>query len=546
MRRFLGIFLWLCIAVSVYAADVTVVVRSPSVPKGATVYIAGGNPTLGNWEADAVPLKSLMDGSWSGAFSFEPGETIAFKLTLGHWMLEALDENGEVPSDHIVAVSGDTNIVIEVPAWNHDGQLPEGGVTGTVEYHRDFAGEGILPRDILVWLPPGYSAESDTRYPVLYMHDGQQIFDPFTSTHNIDWQIDETATRLIEDGKMKEIIVVGATCTADRSDEYGYTDKGKLYRRFMVETLKPFIDETYRTLPDRENTAIAGSSMGGIASFLLAWEYPDVFSKAGCFSPAFWLDFDAVEKSEWPKQPARIYIDNGGQGIERRLQPGCDLMLDVLRKKGFVLGDNLVWFQNPEAEHNEAAWAERAWRALLYFFGTQPNEWIDELPPPPRPMYAERDKEPNQVVVMDGFKAIGFVNETQRWRMEDNYDSLWAEFRKRAAEVNDIRHPQFPEYVGITRDKEDGKVEYLAGVIVTDRAEIPESMVAWDVPENFYLVFKHQPANGDLGETMSYIWNWYLYRHGFKYSKEDRFELLRFDGAGSAADAVTRIMIPID
>jgi predicted alpha/beta superfamily hydrolase len=172
---------------------------------------------------------------------------------------------------------------------------------------------------------------------------------------------------------MKEVNVVGLYNTPDRGPEYG-KDPGKTraYMDFVVTSVKPFVDAHYRTLPDRENTAVMGSSMGGLISFLLAWQYPQVFSAAACLSPAFtvgdWLD--DVEKYDGPPKPIRIYMDNGGVGMDReRMQPGCERMLDILPKKGFILGENLEWFLDEKAEHNEAAWAARLHRPLLFLFG---------------------------------------------------------------------------------------------------------------------------------------------------------------------------------
>ena len=149
---------------------------------------------------------------------------------------------------------------------------------------------------------------------------------------------------------MKDLIVVAATCTKDRFDEYAPTPKGALYRKFLIEKLKPFIDQTYRTLPDRENTAVMGSSMGGLASFLLVWYHADVFSMAGCLSPAFRNEIlKEVEAYDGPPKNVKIYMDNGGVGMERDLQIGTDRMLELLPKKGFVIGESLVWFQDLNA-----------------------------------------------------------------------------------------------------------------------------------------------------------------------------------------------------
>lgn len=242
-------------------------------------------------------------------------------------------------------------------------------VTGKVHYHRKF-GSSLLgnERDIFVWLPPSYSAQPEKRYPVLYMHDGQNLIDPSTSFAGRDWQVDETVSKLIKEGKLKEIIVVGINNTASRLDEYSDSEKGNNYLKFLIEELKPFIDSGYRTLTDSRNNAVMGSSMGGLISFLAAWKHPEVFSMAGCMSSSFYYDNDKVFKVlnnyNNPPKGLRIYIDHGEDGLVRGQK-----MFAALSQMGFIIGTNLDYYYAPGAEHNEAAWAERLERPLLFFFG---------------------------------------------------------------------------------------------------------------------------------------------------------------------------------
>jgi predicted alpha/beta superfamily hydrolase len=248
-------------------------------------------------------------------------------------------------------------------------------ITGVVNYHRQMQGEGIKPRDVIVWLPPGYNNNADKRYPVLYVHDGQNAFDPATAFLGIDWQIDETADRLIREGKMREVIIVGIYNTPDRHEDYSEGPQGRAYMRFIVETLKPFIDRQYRTLPGREHTAVMGSSMGGLISLLLVWNYPETFSQAACLSPAFVHRGNnavaLVQSNPAAGKDLRLYIDNGGVGLDAQFQAGCDAMLAALRAAGFKQGENLEWYLDPAAEHSERAWCRRVWRPLLFIFAVK-------------------------------------------------------------------------------------------------------------------------------------------------------------------------------
>lgn len=337
-----------------------------------TIFITGNVPALGNWNPHAFPLTKTEE-VWTGSIRIPVGTVLEFKITRGSWDKEALTQEGKIPGNYRFQALTDTVIELRCNRWK-DKEIPVSGkVTGEVRYHRNLSWEGLLPRDVIVWLPPSYSTDPTKRYPVLYLHDGQNIIDPATSFMGVDWQVDEVADSLIRHVLLKEIIIVGIYNTPDRREEYSDSPKGKRYMEFIVKKLKPMIDSTYRTLPGRENTAVMGSSMGGLISFLLAWYYPDVFSMAGCLSPAFIYNNGHSLKlvAEWNQSipDIKIYMDNGTENLERQLQPGCDTMLTLLQQKGFRPGHNLLWFQDIGADHNEAAWAERVWRPLLFFFG---------------------------------------------------------------------------------------------------------------------------------------------------------------------------------
>lgn len=267
----------------------------------------------------------------------------------------------------IVTFSGYFRINAQV-ATRNDSDGFQGQITGVVKYHPAVKSNDLLERNLIVWLPPNYDENPDQRYPVLYMHDGQNIFDPSTSFIGIDWQIDETADSLIRLGEIPPVIIVGIFNTSDRTVEYTPGEKGSAYMDFVVNTVKPLIDNTYRTQSERENTFVGGSSAGGIISFMLVWEYPEIFSKAICMSPAFrnpdgfnyqFNYVTTVQNTESVPDNVFFYMDNGGVDLEALLQPGIDEMLLALDAKGFRLDTDFVFVKDPEATHNEAAWAKR-------------------------------------------------------------------------------------------------------------------------------------------------------------------------------------------
>ncbi|QQS38133.1 MAG: histidine kinase [Ignavibacteriales bacterium] len=337
------------------------------------VYMSGNGEQLGNWQPDKVLLTKLNDSSWSLTKEFPEGTLLEFKFTLGTWEREALNDDGSIPGNYKVIVNRDTTLNFTINNWGKAGSSKRTGqITGIVEYYREFKSNHIRSRDIIVWLPENYF-NSELRYPVLYMQDGQNIFDPATSSFGYDWQVDETADSLIKQRIIDPIIVVGIYNTPDRSSEYTPNDTSKAYMKFIVDELKPFIDKNYRTMPDRNNTSVAGSSAGALISFMLLWEYPNVFSKAACLSPAFKIgriDYvSTVVNSNINSEDVLIYIDNGGVELESLLQPGVDEMILALETKGFVKEKNLFWKKFENAYHNEQAWAKRFYIPLKLFYG---------------------------------------------------------------------------------------------------------------------------------------------------------------------------------
>ena len=216
-------------------------------------------------------------------------------------------------------------------------------------------------RDIIIWFPLSYE-DSHKRYPVLYAQDGQNLFSPSTAFLGKDWQIDETATRLIRQNKIEEFIVVGINNSKDRLEEYNlFTPKGKKYANFIIRELKPYIDERFRTKPDRNNTSVIGSSLGGLFSFQLAWNYPAMFSKAACLSSSFWVDdkriFDEVKNDKNTLKDITLYIDCGEE--EKELIEDSKEMMNLLEEIGYAKNINLFTHVEKEGKHTEADWANR-------------------------------------------------------------------------------------------------------------------------------------------------------------------------------------------
>ena len=369
----IAIFVIPCV-LSAGSASVTFLVKTANVDSTSKLFITGDQPQLSNWNPGGTALKNISTNRWSISINFTKGTEIEYKFTRGSWATEPVDESGKPFQNFKLLIKGDTTVIHELQYWRDDTQPTKSTITGTLNYHRQMKAFGVAPRDIVVWLPPGYDIESDRRYPVLYMHDGQNIFDANTSSFGTEWRIDETADSLIRSGVIQPLIIVGIYNTQHRTPEYADTKLGKKYRRFVTRKLKPYIDKHYRTLPDRDHTAVGGSSMGGLVSFMLVWENDNIFSKAICMSPAFKIEeldyVTTVQNYKGPKKNIQIYIDNGGIELETQLQPGIDEMLTALEQNGYRRNIEYFWIKDKNAHHFESDWGKRMPWILTQFFKT--------------------------------------------------------------------------------------------------------------------------------------------------------------------------------
>ncbi len=229
-------------------------------------------------------------------------------------------------------------------------------------------------RTLRIYLPPGYAATKQ-RYPVLYMHDGQNLFDDATSFLG-EWGVDETLDELARTRDIK-LIVVGIDnggenriheLTAWDSAKYG-KGEGRQYMAFIVDVVKPYVDAHFRTKADRTNTAIMGSSLGALISHYAIYQYPHVFSKAGILSPAYWFApavFDLAATRSLSTD-TKIYFYAGGNEDENML-PNLNRMTSLLQSQG-ASQQNFSIRIDPAAQHNETAWRNEFPHAVEWLFG---------------------------------------------------------------------------------------------------------------------------------------------------------------------------------
>ena len=231
-------------------------------------------------------------------------------------------------------------------------------------------------RDLIVYTPPGYEEQPGRRFPVLYLNDGQNLFDGATSfIPGQDWHVGQTTDECINAHVVEPLIVVGMYNTKARVREYTPTHVTKLgggradrYAEFLIEEVKPFVEREYRTLPGPPNTGIGGSSLGGLVSLYLGLKRSKVFGKIAALSPSVWwnqLVIHRLVKSMHVEPRPRIWLDIGTREGPRMVQD-VERFRDLLLEKGWRLGQDLHYERVEGAEHNEAAWAQRV-RPFLQF-----------------------------------------------------------------------------------------------------------------------------------------------------------------------------------
>lgn len=315
-------------------------------------------------------------------------------------LLSGRETGRDIVADRPVAFAGELSLdPMSIAVIELDPPVLAGpGITGTVLRHPNFMSTHVDARHVDVWLPPAYDDDPGRRFPVLYMHDGQNVFDPAQSYGGVDWGIDETMSRLIADGEVRDAIVVAVWNNGERrvaeympakavdgeslwfapgrvvdiADEPILSDD---YLRFLTGELKPFIDRHYRTLPGRDDTFIMGSSMGGLISAYAVAEYPAVFGGAGCISTHWPAGKGAVLRYLADRLPPagrhRFYFDFGTETLDALYEPYQAEMDVIMRRAGYSPGADWLTLKYDGADHSERAWRTRMDVPLKHLLGNR-------------------------------------------------------------------------------------------------------------------------------------------------------------------------------
>ena len=366
MKKFILFNIFLLVNTILFA-QVTINITSVSsnTPSNEDIYIAGN---FNNWNANNSSYKLTKSGnSYSIILPSGTGEA-AYKFTRGSWAKVEGDEAGNVIQNRTFTYS--TNAIINVSILGWEDKKAGGGNNSTALPNVKLLSNNFyMPqlnknRRIWIYLPSDYETNTNKRYPVLYMHDGQNCFDKTTAFAG-EWGIDETLNNKEKNGDKGCIVVAIDNGGASRIDEYSpYVNsqygggKGDDYVDFLALTLKPFIDSAYRTYADKNNTAMAGSSMGGLITMYAFLKYPNIYGKAGIFSPAFWFSNQlytyVLNKTKSNNQQFYFVC---GQNEASNMANWQDSMNVILQSKGYDKTTELKNLKKPEGTHNESFWS---------------------------------------------------------------------------------------------------------------------------------------------------------------------------------------------
>lgn len=379
------LFLLLTVAYFTTSAQVTFILDSipEYTPPESGIFLAGD---LNGWNpGDSVYLLlKNNNGRFRLTLDPQPEEnTIEFKFTRGSWETVEKGPDGEEIDNRIFTFGNGDTIHTLVYNWRNSSG---GGISTAADNVHIISNNFFMPqlnrtRRVWIYLPPNYET-SNNNYPVLYMHDGQNLFDVQTS-YSGEWGVDETLNSLAESGIKVPIVVGidnGGTARIDeytpwKNLQYG-GGNGNKYMEFLVETLKTYIDQNYRTLSDRDNTTIMGSSLGGLISHYGVIKYQNIYSKAGIFSPSYWFS-DSVytfTQETGKHNSVRFYLmcgDNEGSSTVQNMNNMAALLLNT----GFD-DNNIKTDVIAGGQHNEKLWREQFQKAYLWLF----NSWINAVP----------------------------------------------------------------------------------------------------------------------------------------------------------------------
>ncbi len=351
-------------------AQLTINLSVPAnTPISDSIFIAG---TFNGWNAGSTTHRLTRQPNGTYSITLPQGSgTMLFKFTRGNWQKVESTANGQnVGNRSYTWISGPANLSLSVAGWldltGGGGSSSTANAQVSVLSNNFFLPQLNRSRRLWLYLPPDYASQPQKRYPVIYMQDGQNLFDQTTSFSG-EWQVDETLTALHQNGDYGAIVVGIDNGGSQRLNEYSPWvnaqyggGQGAAYVDFLLNTLKPYVDSAYRTLSGPSNTLVMGSSMGGLISQYAHLREPQVFGKAGIFSPAFWFSNNSwLQPRTSPYRPGnKLYLLTGGsEGSNPQVQVADVVrMRDSLQQASGYPAAALQYVLRPAGQHTESFW----------------------------------------------------------------------------------------------------------------------------------------------------------------------------------------------
>ncbi len=353
-----------------YAKEVSLVVKAPyRTSSEDTLYLT--NSLACKWRPDCQKLERLGDRLYRGKVEMK-ASSLLLKVTRGSWDTEAAGANGDAWENTSIDASK-SEVVLNLENWKDLGNL-------TTQMKRVKKIEGFYfpnlgyRKNLYIYLPREYKEDVNKRYPIIYAHDGNNLFFAEDSTFGTTWDLAHTLDDLIEKGEIPPVVVVGISSDNTlRYDEYDFSRTGKKYSKDIIEVVMPYIRENYRVSEKSSDTFLLGSSMGALISFEMLTSYPKTFSKAAGLSfPAFIHNravFRYLKDSLKPfDKKIFFYFDHGDFGYDKKYAPSAKEFHNLLRNDSYLDQEQLVYKVFAYGDHNERDWARRVYIPLKMFF----------------------------------------------------------------------------------------------------------------------------------------------------------------------------------
>ncbi len=366
------------------SAQVTIIVEElpERTPKNASIFISGD---FEGWSGGKKEYKLEYKNDHYTITLPKELKQIQYKFTQGSWNSVECDMKGlSIENRSYTFNKLNDTLKVKIVGWDNlfDKKINTTASKNVTVLAKDFEIPQLnRKRRVWLYLPPGYE-KSNESYPVVYMHDGQNLFDANTSFSG-EWSVDETLNKLFNEKNLKLIVVGIDNGGSKRLDEYSpWTNEkygggeGEAYLEFIVNTLKPYIDRNYKTRTGKKNTGIIGSSMGGLISHYGGLKYPEVFGKVGVYSPAFWFapEINEFSKEQGNVKDSKIYFLAGGKEGNNttykeinQTVDGMNSMINILKTQGFPIG-NIRSKVVPNGKHNEELWRNNFEETILWLF----------------------------------------------------------------------------------------------------------------------------------------------------------------------------------